>query len=359
MALKKILFISHDFDPQGAQRALLNAAILLKEDYNISVAVLREGQLQQEYKKNGINTFIISTSYKQSSLEAFDYIFINTIVLYPLFSKYEQSFLRKKCILWIHESERDIYENIFKFDSIVLKSLRNVLFVSEASQKMYLDLIMVKDSSVLVYPLKLEINNKLGCKNKNLSKYLIPKNAVLVSNIGVVVKRKGQDDFVKSIIPVLESNKNVYAAIIGFNGIDLEFENHIRYLVGESGYSDRILLVDQTDDIDKWYEMSNIFAFCPYIESKPVVIFEAMLHELPIVSTSVYGTPEQITNNETGILIPAGDTLAFGAAINLLINNKELTRRMGKKARELALKMTSPELFKKKFIDIIEKDYES
>ncbi|MFZ4632085.1 MAG: glycosyltransferase family 4 protein [Patescibacteria group bacterium] len=359
MALKKILFISHDFDPQGAQRALFNAATLLKEDYNISVAGLREGELQREYKKNGINTFIISTSYKQSSLEAFDYIFINTIVLYPLFSKYEQSFLRKKCILWIHESERDVYEDIFKFDVNVFKSLRNILFVSEASLRMYSDLIRAEASSAIVYPLNLKIKKNLKQNYKNRGKYFIPKNVILISTVGVVVKRKGQDDFIKSIIPVLEMNKNVYAAIIGFNGVDLEFENHIRYLVGESGYSDRILLVDQTDDVDKWYEMSDIFAFCPYIESKPVVIFEAMLHALPIVSTSIYGIPEQITDNETGILVPAGDTLAFSEAINFMIINKDLAKKMGEKAKEVALKITSPELFKKRFIDIIEKNYES
>ncbi len=359
--MKNLAFISHDFEYQGAQGVLLRTALLLRDKYNIMVLGFRSGPLQSEYKARGISTAIISDSQPQSYFQQFDCVIMNTLVMYPLFSNFDNEFLREKCILWIHESERDVYQKIFKFNREKFRSLRHIIFVSRATQQMYRDLMRENGSSVVMYPMNVKAPGaaaaavqKLALRKANN----IPVGATLITTVGVVAKRKGQDDLLRSVIPILATNRSVYVAIVGFSGVDKEFENQIGWMVKNSGYSDRILLVPQMRDVKDWYVMSDIFASCSYIESLPAVIFEAMLYRLSVVAFSVYGVPEQIEDGRTGLLVAAGDTSAFRASLESVISNKKAAIEMGNRSREATLKRLSTTTFVENITRIIEEKTE-
>ena len=69
-------------------------------------------------------------------------------------------------------------------------------------------------------------------------------------------------------------------------------------------------------------------------EGFPMVTLEAMAMERPIVATSIDGITEQITDGVEGILVPPMDPNAIAAAINRIIENKELARSLGSAARK-------------------------
>ena len=344
MSVKKnIALISHDFELQGAQRVLLWVVLLLRKEYDVTVMGLRSGPLQKEYESHGIETKIITSSYPQSDLQKFDCVIMNTLATYPLFTNYSRNFLRKKCILWIHESERDVYQK--KLKSEIFQLLRHIIFSASATQKMYADLIREGSSSIIPYPIdpKVPFAGVASLqRNSNRTNYQIPKDAIVISTIGAVIKRKGQDDFIRSVLPVLAKYPEVYVAIIGFSGIQKEFEAHVRFLAETSGYSERILLIPQTNDTGVWYTMSDIFALFSYIESIPVVITEAMLYRLPVVATAVYGVSEQIDDKKTGILVPPGDIHAFTNALDFLVSNRKAAVEMGLCARKKVVEASLP-----------------
>jgi len=222
---------------------------------------------------------------------------------------------------------------------------------------MYRDMIRETASSVVMYPMNVKVLNPgiaLIQRNARRKESAIPKDATLISTIGVVTKRKGQDDFLRAALPILATNPLVYIAIIGFSGVDKDFEDQIHWLVKNSGYSDRILLIPQMKNVRDWYLMSDIFALFSYMESLPAVIFEAMLYKLPVVATSVYGVSEQIVNKETGMLVPAGDVQAFREALISLISDRKKAVEMGANAKKSVLKKLSTKMFIKKFTNIIE-----
>jgi glycosyltransferase involved in cell wall biosynthesis len=69
-------------------------------------------------------------------------------------------------------------------------------------------------------------------------------------------------------------------------------------------------------------------------EGFPVVCAEAMAHARPVVASAVGGLPDMVVDGETGLLVPARDPAALRAAIDRLLADRGLRRRLGERARE-------------------------
>jgi len=66
----------------------------------------------------------------------------------------------------------------------------------------------------------------------------------------------------------------------------------------------------------------------------PVVCAEAMAHARPVVASAVGGLPDMVRDGETGLLVSPRDPAALRAAIDRLLADAELRRRLGRAARE-------------------------
>jgi glycosyltransferase involved in cell wall biosynthesis len=72
------------------------------------------------------------------------------------------------------------------------------------------------------------------------------------------------------------------------------------------------------------------------MDNLPTVIMEAMATGLPVISTAISGIPEMVIENETGILVPPHDAGALGRAIEKVIVDLSLARRLGEKGQKRA-----------------------
>ena len=54
-----------------------------------------------------------------------------------------------------------------------------------------------------------------------------------------------------------------------------------------------------------------------------------MAQRRPVVATPVGGTPELVVDGETGLLVPPRDPEALAAALERVLDDAELRRRMG------------------------------
>jgi len=64
-----------------------------------------------------------------------------------------------------------------------------------------------------------------------------------------------------------------------------------------------------------------------------LVCAEAMAHGRAVVATSVGGLPDLVRDGETGLLVPPGDRAALRAAVDRLLADRDLRRRLGAAAR--------------------------
>jgi len=86
----------------------------------------------------------------------------------------------------------------------------------------------------------------------------------------------------------------------------------------------------------RYYQAADVFVHAARAEAFGLVIAEAMACGTPVVATAVGGIPEQVTDGETGLLVPPGDTRAFAEALRSLLANRERRRSMGRAAVEAA-----------------------
>ena len=87
------------------------------------------------------------------------------------------------------------------------------------------------------------------------------------------------------------------------------------------------------DKLMEMYQESDVLALSSFAEGLPVVLMEAMAMEIPCVAPWVNGIPEIITHGSDGLLTPPGDAEALAGAIARLMDDADLRRTLGEKAR--------------------------
>jgi len=105
-------------------------------------------------------------------------------------------------------------------------------------------------------------------------------------------------------------------------------------------------------DASKYLKAFDIFILPSVKEGFPWVVLEAMAAEVPVVATKVGALPEIIQNGENGILIEPRNSKAIVEAINLLLGNKDLIRRISKEGRKTVIKKFNLEKMLKQYEDL-------
>jgi glycosyltransferase involved in cell wall biosynthesis len=82
----------------------------------------------------------------------------------------------------------------------------------------------------------------------------------------------------------------------------------------------------------------SLFSVAPSLlpESFGIVALEAAAAGKPAIVSDIGGLSDVVVDGETGLLVPAGDREALGAALGRLCGDRELRERMGAAARERA-----------------------
>lgn len=148
--------------------------------------------------------------------------------------------------------------------------------------------------------------------------------------VGAMGKLKGETDLADAIKIISTKNTDFRVSFLGFGGENLQkycaeirIENFIEF-VGAVSLTERLA----------FFEKADIFVLPTYAEAMPMSVIEAMAAGLPIVSTTVGGIPELIEESEEGFLIEPANAQKLAEKLSILISDKDLRIKMGKKAQE-------------------------
>jgi glycosyltransferase involved in cell wall biosynthesis len=99
---------------------------------------------------------------------------------------------------------------------------------------------------------------------------------------------------------------------------------------------ERLIFLGDRHDIPAVLAALDISVLPSSSESLSNAILESMAAGVPVVASDVGGNPELVQNGKTGFLFSAGDQTQFGAALETLVTQPELRKRLGSAAREKA-----------------------
>lgn len=88
-------------------------------------------------------------------------------------------------------------------------------------------------------------------------------------------------------------------------------------------------------DITTVYAQSAVAVLPSWREGLPKTLLEAAACGLPMIATDVPGCTEIVRHEETGLLVPVRDPHALAEAIDRLMTDRALRRRLGRNARRL------------------------
>jgi glycosyltransferase involved in cell wall biosynthesis len=325
------------FPPQN----ILKALIL---EFNLNIFQWRQNAIDHFLQSCSTSeTFVKRTIFCQKNLEKlhgkFDLIFqisgmfaptINYEKLkvpYVTFNDYTMSLSLKypstsspptEIQKWL-ELEKNLYQNASK-----------IFTTSENTKKSLIDDYNIESKRVIVvrYGIPIEFEPKAAKSYTNKTILFIGRN----------FKQKGGFILLKAFQKVRNKIPNAKLLIVGVD------KNIIRDKI--SGVEILGFIKDR-NRINDLYEKSTIFVMLPYSEAFGLVFLEAMIHKLPCIGTNIDAIPEIILDGKTGFLIHPDDIEDLANKIIILLENPDLSKKMGILGYERAIKEYSWEDFGK------------
>ena len=157
-----------------------------------------------------------------------------------------------------------------------------------------------------------------------------PNERPTVLFVGRLVEYKGVDVLLRALAEL----PNVRAILVG----DGPRRASLQELATDLGLRDRVMFEGEVSDerMAELYESCDIFVL-PSVtraEAFGLVQLEAMAAGKAVVSTSVpTGVPWVNQHERTGLIVPPGDVPALRRAIDRLLRDHDLRRRMGREGR--------------------------
>ena len=94
-----------------------------------------------------------------------------------------------------------------------------------------------------------------------------------------------------------------------------------------------VRFLGKRDDVREVLALTDVYALPSHREGTPRTVLEAMAMGKPVVATDVPGCRQTVEDGVTGLLVPKEDPAALAAALERLVRDAELRRRMGEAGR--------------------------
>ena len=165
-----------------------------------------------------------------------------------------------------------------------------------------------------------------------------PPGTIRILSVGRAVEKKGHEYLIAACGTLADRGHDfVCDIVVGSGGNRAALQEQIE----ESGLEGRVRLLDSYDEhgIVPIYQQSHIFALPCVVaadgdrDGLPNVLIEAMSCGLPVVTTPVTGIPELVRDGATGLLVAERDAAGLADALERLLLDEGLRRRLGVDAR--------------------------
>ncbi|MEM8690460.1 MAG: glycosyltransferase family 4 protein [Pseudomonadota bacterium] len=160
-----------------------------------------------------------------------------------------------------------------------------------------------------------------------------PATPPVILSVGLLAPRKGHD----VLLDALGKLKNLdwRAEIVG-KAHDIGYSARLHDQCRALGLTNRICFTGELEPpaLQTRFAAASVFALATRYEGYGMVLSEAMLHHLPVVSCKVGAVPDTV--GKAGLLVECDNAAAFADALRDVLTNNNLRRDLADKATERA-----------------------
>ena len=169
----------------------------------------------------------------------------------------------------------------------------------------------------------------------------IPDRAFVFINVANFISYKGHKDLLEALATVNNKLPDPWRLIcVGRNDGIL---NNLEQTADHLGIGQNVIWLSSRRDIYDLMKASDIGISSSHEEGLSNSVLEGMALGLPMIVTDVGGNPELITDQETGLVVPARNPRLLGEACEYLARNAELRNSMEQAGKKRALSRFSME----------------
>jgi glycosyltransferase involved in cell wall biosynthesis len=202
---------------------------------------------------------------------------------------------------------------------------------------------------------KLLVIHNIIDRNNVISKHK-NDNYVNILSIGRMVPQKNYlfaIDVIKYLIDKKpEIRRKIKYYIIGYG----KQENNIREYIYENDLDGVVYIINANEDLSAWYSRSDIYFMTSTYEGTPNSLIEAIMYELPVVSSDVGDVKYFIKMSESGYYWHVNNLVNFSDSLYGLIIDAKKRKSMGECGRKHIYSNYSPEETVQKYINLIDNE---
>lgn len=154
----------------------------------------------------------------------------------------------------------------------------------------------------------------------------VPLEPFHVGWVGRLGPEKGPDVLLNALVHIRDLS--MVASVVGEGRMKEELEKQAVSL----GVANLLHWHGRVPKAARFFRAFDVFVLSSRTEGTPMVLFEAMAAEVPIVATEVGGVPDVVTSR-TGILVPPDDPDALAGAIRRVHDQPGAARKRAQAAR--------------------------
>lgn len=347
---RRIVVVSHDAHPHGAQILCLNFARYFKEQFNFDVdlIVLGEGCLIPKYTAHAqvhqldlvaASELEIEELVSRLRAKGAEVAIVNTTVSGKLIP-----FLKNagfSVVSLVHEMPGILNGfGLQEHARCIADKADRVVFPAEQVKNGFEEFIGHALDKAVIRPQGLYLQSLLRTgASKNVvrsevrSELGLSAQAKIIMCAGYADHRKGFDLFVESCIKVMEEVPDTYALWVGH--LDQKFVDQSMCAVKNSGHEHQFLFTGLVQHPQKYYLAADIYALTSREDPFPSVVMEALDALTPVVAFEGCGGFENLLKRDCGILVPSENTSAYPQAMITLLNDSAEALRLASNGQQI------------------------
>jgi glycosyltransferase involved in cell wall biosynthesis len=213
--------------------------------------------------------------------------------------------------------------------NVVARGSNVVLAVSERDRQKMIEVERIPAECIRVLPNGIPTPPENGISVRG--DLGVPPEVGLIGAVGRLYPQKGYDDLIRAIAVLKQSYSRPFCCLILGHGPE---EGSLRALIDELGVAGEVRLAGRREDIADVVRALDVAVLSSKYEGMPLAIIEYMAGAAPIVSTAVGGVPELIEDGVQGLLVKPEDPGELAAAMQRLLEDRDLAARLGQAAYE-------------------------